>query len=283
MVKCKICGRKFKSEQALGGHMSTAHPQGRADQVTQNDKVEPVTSELESEGVAAEIRYYLSQYYSFEQLTKQLHFSETSVRREMAKSIPPASEENSHLPVTYKQTEVINPEALLRRYSDGSYEDELELRGMVKLRAAMLMVMDLANIQKTMAEAEAKRLEPLLRVLQEGRKELDAAAARASGQSFQMAQEAAEGAVSRVIGYIDEKIPKAPPPKDTSDLITKRVDKMLDMMFHTMESQMMPGKTGTEAPEGWEYHGPPSQPQGKSSGWTVEREQDKEKEDNDND
>ena len=182
----------------------------------------------------------------------------------------------------------------MRRYTDGSREDELELRGMMKLRGAMLMVLDLANIQERFASAEAKRLEPLLKVLKEGRAELDAAAARASGQSFQMAQEAAEGAVGRVLGYIDQKLPKSPPPKDTSDLVTRRVDKMLDMMFHTMESQMMPGQEGKVAPEGWEYEGPPSpgqtafgptptQPQGKPSGWTVEREQDEEKEDSDND
>ena len=260
MVKCKICGRKFKSARALGGHMSTAHPQSLPDEV-QNGTPAPAASEAEDESVAAEIRHYIAQGYNFEQLTKQLHFPDTSVRREMAKGMPPASEEDSNLPATYKQTEVINPEALLRRYSDGSYEDELELRGMVKLRAAMLMVMDLANIQKTMAEAEAKRLEPLLKVLREGRDELDAAAARARGQSFEMAQEAAEGAVSRVMGYIDQKLPKGPPPKDASELITKRIDKMWDMMEHMMESKMFPAEVGKKAPEGWEYEGPPSQSQ----------------------
>jgi hypothetical protein len=137
-------------------------------------KEEVSAPEPEDESEGAEIRERIARGYNYEQLTKQFGFHPRSVRREMDKMIPPASEGDSNLPATYKQTEVINPEALLRRYADGSYEDELELRGMVKLRAAMLMVMDLANIQKTMAEAEAKRLEPLLKVLREGRDELDA-------------------------------------------------------------------------------------------------------------
>ena len=316
MFVCQVCGRKFKTIQSLGGHVRGAHPNSAGAKPTQasaeNSNLDPesgvshpdeeeaaeltqVSEEAEEPGIGEQIRGYIAKDYDFAQLTKKFGFSPTSVRREMEKMVKPASEEarGDYLPDTYKQTEVMNPEALMRRYTDGSREDELELRGMMKLRGAMLMVLDLANIQEKFASAEAKRLEPLLKVLQHGREELDAAAARASGQSFQMAQEAAEGAVSRVIGYINDKIPKAPPPKDTSDLVTRRVDKMLDMMFHTMESQMMPGQVGKEAPEGWEYQGPqsqpqtafglPTQPQGKPSGWTVEREQDKEKEDSDND
>jgi hypothetical protein len=110
-----------------------------------------------------------------------------------------------------------------------------------------------------------------------------------------MAQEAAEGAVSRVLGYIDQKLPKGPPPKDASELITKRIDKMWDMMEHMMESKMFPAEVGKKAPEGWEYEGPPSQTQpspqpqaspqgalqshqGSPPGWAVEREQNDEKE-----
>jgi hypothetical protein len=41
----------------------------------------------------------------------------------MAKMIPPTNHENEH-PVTIKEKEIMSPEAMLRRYSDGSYEDE---------------------------------------------------------------------------------------------------------------------------------------------------------------
>jgi len=47
----------------------------------------------------------------------------------------------------------------------------------MKFRAAMLMVMDLVNIQKGSAEADAKRMEPILRLMKETREEQDAAAA----------------------------------------------------------------------------------------------------------
>ena len=307
MFTCKVCGRKFKSKDALGGHMSHAHPQKPVEAVVPPENGDTGTEALEpdDESKAGEIREYIARGYNFEQLVHELHFPERSVRREWAKEVQPASEakpdQDSNLPATYKQTEVINPEALLRRYADGSYEDELELRGMVKLRAAMLMVMDLANIQKTMAEAEAKRLEPLLRVLREGREELDAAAARARGQSFEMAQEAAEGAVGRVLGYIDQKLPKGPPPRHANELITKRIDKLMEFMEHMMESRMFPEQVGTKAPDGWEYEGPPSQPQpspqpqgtqpqgalqphqGSPPGWMVEKQQNEEEEEGSND
>ncbi len=291
MFTCKICGRKFKSIKALGGHTSSAHPSNVAEPtVGGNVDPEPMEAETEDESIAAEIRDYLGRGYSFEQLTSQLHFKERTVRQEMAKTVTPASEQDINLPVTYKQTEVISPEAVLRRYMDGSYEDELELRGMMKLRAAMLMVMELASIQKTVAEADAKRLDPLLRVLKESREELDASSARARGASFEMAQEAAEGAVGRVLGYLDQKIPKAPPPKDMSEMVTKRIDKMWDMMSHMMEQRMFPGYQENKPPEGWEYerltspasasaHQEPLQEApGSPPGWATEKQEDSKKE-----
>jgi hypothetical protein len=73
-----------------------------------------------------------------------------------------------------------------------------------------------------------------------------------------MAQEAAEGAVSRVMGYIDQKLPKGPPPKDMSEMVTKRIDKMWEMMGHMWEQQMMPGYAANKPPEGWEYREVPA-------------------------
>ena len=282
--------------------MSSAHPQSPPEAVVHSENVNPVpeddedevsAAEAEDESEASEIRQRIARGYNYEQLTKQFGYDPRSVRRQMDKVIPPAAEGEPTAPVVYKQTEVLNPEVMLRRYLNGSYEDELEFRGMMKLRASILLVSELANIQKTMAEAEAKRLEPLLKVLREGREELDAAAARARGQSFEMAQEAAEGAVGRVLAYIDQKLPKPPPPRDTEDVLTRMLGKMTDMMMHTFESQMNPQQVGTKGPEGWEYHGPPSQPQpapaqsaqtqGQPQGWTTREEQDEDKEDADND
>jgi hypothetical protein len=311
MYTCKICGRKFKSIKALGGHTSSAHPGNPGAGESETNSSEPSevqpedemsAAEPEDESEAADIRQRIAHGYNYDQLTRQFGYDPRSVRRQMDKVIPPAAEGESAAPVVYKQTEVLNPEVMLRRYLNGSYEDELEFRGMMKLRASILLANELANIQKTMAEAEAKRLEPVLKVLREGREELDAAAARARGQSFEMAQEAAEGAVGRVLGYIDQKLPKGPPPRDANELITKRIDKLMEFMEHTMESRMFPQQVGTKAPEGWEYEGPPGQPHPSSQaspqpqpqgtppqgalqphqdsppGWAVEREQDENEE-----
>jgi len=50
--------------------------------------------------------------------------------------------------------EVRNPEVVLRRYTDGSIGDKIEVRRMMKLRAAMLMVMGLVSIHEEAAEAD---------------------------------------------------------------------------------------------------------------------------------
>ena len=49
---------------------------------------------------------------------------------------------------------MLNPEVVLRRYADGSIEHEIELRGMMNLGAAMLMVMGLVSIHEVAAAAD---------------------------------------------------------------------------------------------------------------------------------
>lgn len=253
MYTCKICNRKFKSIKALGGHTSGAHPVMKDEpDMSENQATETVEGHADEESIASEIREYLGQGYSFEQLTKDLHFKERTVRQEIAKMIPASDTQASNLPATYKQSEVVSPEAILRRYMGDSYEEQIELRGMMKLRSSMLLIMELAQIQKTQAEAEAKRFEPLLRMLNASREELDAAAARARGASSEMAREAAQEAVGGVLGYIEEKLPKGPPPKTVDEAYAKRIDKVMDMVWGMMEQQMFPGRGGGGVPEGWE-------------------------------
>lgn len=93
----------------------------------------------------------------------------------------------------------------------------------------------------------------------------------------EIAFEAAQSAVSQAIGYIDQKLPKGPPPKDTSELITRRIDKMWDMMEHMMEQRLMPGYAANKPPEGWEFEnrsgaGSQTAGQGASSGWAKEEQ-----------
>jgi len=91
----------------------------------------------------------------------------------------------------------------------GTPEEQLELRAIMKFRAAMLMVMDLVNVQKGTAEADAKRMEPILRLMKETREEQDAAAARAKASSEEIADRAAyetAGQLSQVIAQNNAKI-----------------------------------------------------------------------------
>lgn len=62
---------------------------------------------------------------------------------------------------------------------------------MMKLRAAMLMVMDLVSIQKEAAEADARRIKPVLDLMKEAREEQDAAAQRSRASNIEIADKAA--------------------------------------------------------------------------------------------
>ncbi len=244
MFKCNSCNRSFKTRQALGGHVSRAHPQGSvsatdsppepttkeeattaqpvmteaavpapsAVEVNETsivpaeatpEAVEIPASKVEEEEVtqSEQIQRYLKQGFTLRQLTDKLGFKATTVRQEMVKLIAPEGEKvveeaavNDGIPMTRKVgsgMEVLNPEAVLRRYTDGSIEDEIELRGMMKLRAAMLMVMDLVSIQKEAAEADARRIRPVLDLMKEAREEQDAAAQRARASNLKIADKAA--------------------------------------------------------------------------------------------
>ena len=100
--------------------------------------------------------------------------------------------------------EVIAPEAVLRQYMGGTPDGELELRAIMKFRAAMLMVMDLVTIQKGSAEADAKRMEPVLRLMKETREEQDAAAARAKASSEDIADRAAQATAGQLFGAVSQ-------------------------------------------------------------------------------
>ena len=121
-------------------------------------------------------------------------------------------EANGRFPMIRKMgggMEMIAPEAVLKQYMGGTPEGELELRAIMKFRAAMLMVMDLVNIQKGSAEADAKRMMPILSLMKETREEQDAAAARAKASSEEIAERAAyetAGQLSQVISQNNAQI-----------------------------------------------------------------------------
>jgi len=100
--------------------------------------------------------------------------------------------------------EMIAPEAVLKHYMGGTPEGEVELRAIMKFRAAMLMVMDLVNIQKGSAEADARRMEPILRLMKETREEQDAAAVRAKASSEEIAERTAQATAGQLFGAISQ-------------------------------------------------------------------------------
>ena len=235
MIKCTKCGREFKSPQALGGHMRGSHKDETQQDTGTNNAGETIDDRVEAGEVpgeetalvpqdaslAEQIRTYLKQGFTIKQLASQFGFSDTTIRQEIAKLVRPegeaiddkAKQQDNVWPVVRKMgggMEVISPEAVLRQYmGGGTPEEQLELRAIMKFRAAMLMVMDLVNVQKGTAEADAKRMEPILRLMKETREEQDAAAARAKASSEEIADRAAyetAGQLSQVIAQNNAKI-----------------------------------------------------------------------------
>ena len=179
--------------------------------------------------------------------------------------------------------DVLTPEAVLEqlRLQDGDYKV-----GFVDGIAMLLLA---ARLNQELATTQTEAMTPMIRMLQTLREEEKDAAERAKSSVGEAATIAAQQAVNGIIGYLDQKIPKGPPPKDTNELFTKRIDKMWDMMDHMMEQKMFPGYGANKPPEGWEYErenqpassSPPQSepaaqdaPKGTPPGW--EKEADKE-------
>ena len=232
MIKCTKCGREFKSPQALGGHMRGSHQEetppgtgasntpGNTKDASKTAAVietagEKVTLVTEEPSQAEQIRNYIKQGYTVKQMTSQFGFSETTIRQEIAKLVRPEGEpieekaklQDGAWPVIRKMgggVEAIAPEAVLRQYMGGTPQEEIELRAIMKFRAAMLMVMDMVNIQKGNAEADAKRMMPILSLMKETREEQDAAAARAKASSDDIADRAAQETAGHLLGAMGQ-------------------------------------------------------------------------------
>ncbi len=290
MIKCTKCGREFKNPQALGGHMRGGHKEETQQDIgssNHSDNPEDPNNTVEKTEVprgetalvpeeaskAEQIRTYLKQGFTIKQLTSQFGFSETTIRQEIAKVVRPegeaiddkAKQPDNIWPVVRKMgggMEVISPEAVLRQYmGGGTPEEQLELRAIMKFRAAMLMVMDLVNVQKGSAEADAKRMEPILRLMKETREEQDAAAHRAKESNVEIADKAAyetAAQLSQVIAQNNARI------TDSINQIRQAMggkeENPLGQVLNSMQSmQQMMGMFGISMPgmPGAQGGGPP--------------------------
>lgn len=249
-MKCKQCGKAFKGQRALGGHMSTAHARsqagGEAPAVAAPEPPPSETGEGEAEGDRADsIRRLLQQGFSPKQIKEQFGYARSTVDQVAAGVLqpenPPANHKGDGLPVVRKMgggVEMVTPEAVLRRYMDGE-DDEAELRGMMKLRAAMLMVMDLVGIMKGEAEAHARLMDPILKLMQETRAEQDAAASRAQASVAEAAQEAARSTLSQALPYIDQRLQAVEAAVGKRD-IAQAPHPLQGMMARLMERSLEP-------------------------------------------
>ena len=142
--------------------------------------------------------------------------------------------------------DVLTPEAVLQelRLQDGDYKV-----GFVDGIAMLLLA---ARLNQELATTQAQAMTPMIQMLQALREEERVAAEKSKASASEAASIAAQQAVSGVVGYLEQRIPKGPPPKDMNEMFTKRIDKMWDMMDHMMEQRMFP-QGANKPPEGWEY------------------------------
>ncbi|MCX7912293.1 MAG: hypothetical protein N2506_04955 [Dehalococcoidales bacterium] len=141
--------------------------------------------------------------------------------------------------------EVLTPEAVLQelRLQDGDYKI-----GFIDGIAMLLLA---ARLNQELATTQAQAMTPMIQMLQALRQEEREAVERAKSSTLDVAHTAAQEAVSGVIGYLEQRIPKGPPPKDMTEMFTRRLDRIWEYMEHMMEQRMFP-QAASKPPEGWE-------------------------------
>jgi len=284
---CNVCGKKFKTMQALGGHVGRAHPHNKAEEVPESNNLEPVEAEEEVEavpedmpqtqpsddgpGVMENIRNLRKQGYSARQVKEEFGYARSTVDQVFAEFIKPEGkaeddDKEAGLPVTTKGTEIITPEAIMQRLANGSEDWHLRLEGMMLLRAAQRMNRDDIEMTRMQAEADATRIRPILDLMKETRLEQDAAAQRAKESNMEIAERTAyetAGQLSQVITQNNARITdsinqirQAMGGKEKNPLgqILNSIQSMQQMMqMFGISMPGMPGAQGGGAPaEQWQ-------------------------------
>ena len=286
MFTCSTCGKKFKTMQALGGHVGRAHPQNKAEDMPQSNNPEPVETEEvaeaipeerpqaqpsdDSPGVMENIRNLRQQGYTARQVKEEFGYARSTVDQVFAEFIEPEGkaeddDREAGLPVTTKGTEIITPEAIMQRLANGSEDWHLRLEGMMLLRAAQRMNRDDIEMTRMQAEADATRIKPILDLMKETRLEQDAAAQRAKESNMEIAERTAyetAGQLSQVISQNNARI------TDSINQIRQAMggkeENPLGQVLNAMQSMQqmmgmfgisMPGMPGMPASQGG---GPPA-------------------------
>jgi hypothetical protein len=259
MVRCKVCGKILKDKNALGGHMSSAHPRGKQEvkpvdgdpkeMVAVIPKETPQTqlapSGEDDPGVMERIRILMGQNYTPRQIKDTFGYAPRTVDQVAAEFIKPeglpqVEEEAAEagLPIKLKdgKGEILSPEAVYYRLvaSDG-IDGERDFRALMRWAASIEMVQRMTQIRKGEAEAFTEMTKPMLDMMEKSREELDAAAARARESSMAIAEAAAAGAAARATMRIDERFNEFKQQK--ADIATVQ-DPMKGLMARTMEGIM---------------------------------------------
>ncbi len=210
--------------------------------------------------------------YSQVQLCKEFGFPKTTVYRELPvrpqpqakKSGKEADEGEARLPMVLKSgkgQEIISPEGILERYLlDDGANGVAVLKGMMLLRAAQLMVMNDVEIMKGQAEAQAKSIQPILETMEQARRDMDAAAARAKESSIEIAEIAAAGAAARAVSRIDEIFEATRQAKTDVATVQKPMEGMfaraMESLMNTVMSRFTGGTGGEQValPASWSDH-----------------------------
>ncbi len=297
MFTCKVCGKKFKASTELGGHMSSAHGRNRVEgattQDTEPDKIaihpeEPAETSLEpttdDPGVRENIRSLMRQGYTPKQVKEQFGYARRTVDQVAAEFIEPEGKPNDTtgdpgLPVTVKGTEIITPESIMQRLADGSHDWHLRLEGMMLLRAAQKMNRDDIEMVRMQAEADAKLIEPILKLMKETREEQDAAAARAKASSEEIADRAAYETASQLSQVISQNNTRITDSINQvrQELSGKREDPLSQLLGMMQSMQQMAQMFGLAMPGMV-----PGQPGGAQQSWqppAIKRHKLNEKED----
>jgi len=192
----------------------------------------------------------LGRGYKRSQLINDFDFAERTVDeaikeyRERYGELPAegavASKEGKHELMKIGQRDMVAPESIVDALilpADGS-------TGLVwkdGYLSCLYQVFGIARLLQVLSAGQADIVSSQLQLWREARE-----------SNKDIALDAAHSAVGQVMSYIDQKLPKGPPPRDMDEMFAKRLDRMWEMMEHMMEQRMFPGSQG-KPPEGWEY------------------------------
>jgi len=225
-----------------------------AEQTTTKAKDEPITGDTKRE----QIERLLDEGYTPVQIEKEWGYAHSTVRDVVKKRIIPLGNPGNgksgmpQMPMVLKAgagQEVISPEAILQGFllSDGDAGAWM-LKGFMLYRAAQLAVMTDVEIMKGQAEAQAKAMKPILDVMEQARKDMDAAAQRAKDSSLEVATRAAAEVGGQAVGWMDEKFNQMQSKKvdiaQTPDPMKGLLARTMEMMVNQITGQMFGGQAG---------------------------------------